>query len=61
MMWAPASAAMFTTARPKADVDCASIGQNLVFLRGFSENSFASLITRTRARRARARRRARSA
>ena len=29
----------------------ATIGQNLVFLRGFSENSFASLINRARARR----------
>ena len=28
----------------------AIIGQNLVFLRGFSENSFASLINRARAR-----------
>ena len=29
----------------------AAIGQNLAFLRGFSENSFASLINRARARR----------
>ena len=29
----------------------APIGQNLVFLRGFSENSFTSLINRARARR----------
>jgi hypothetical protein len=39
---------------------CAAIGQNLVLLRGFSENSFASLINRARARR-RARARARMA
>jgi hypothetical protein len=31
-------------------VICAAIGQNLVFLRGFSENSFASLIDRARRR-----------
>ena len=29
---------------------CVTIGENLVFLRGFSENSFASLINRARAR-----------
>src|SRR6516164_2336939 len=47
---------------------CATIGQNFVFLRGFSENSFASLINRAppsprlrRTRRARRRARARMA